>query len=51
MIRFIIGLILVMGGVGGLENPVDNSTTEFMLQLGIVAFGLILMYFGTRKFK
>ena len=51
MIRFGIGLFLIMGGVGGLDNPVDNSTTEFLIQLGIIAVGLILMYFGTRKFK
>jgi len=51
MIRFAIGLFLVMGGVSGLDNPVDNSTTEFLIQMGIIIVGLLLMYFGTRKFQ
>ena len=45
MIRFIIGLLLIFGGVGGMENPVDNSTDEFLMQLGIIAVGLLLMFF------
>lgn len=51
MIRFAIGLFLVMGGVSGLDNPVDNSTSEFLIEMGIIIVGLFLMYFGTRKFK
>ena len=51
MIRFIIGLLLIFGGVGGMENPVDNSTDEFLMQLGIIAVGLLLMFWGSRNLK
>lgn len=51
MIRFVIGLLLIFGGVGGMENPVDNSTEEFLMQLGIIIVGFLLMYFGTRNLK
>lgn len=47
MIRFILGLVIVMGCVGGLENP-DNS---MLLILGTAAFGLMLMYSTVRKLR
>lgn len=47
MIRLILGLVIVMGCVGGLENP-DNS---MLLILGTAAFGLMLMYSTVRKLR
>ena len=48
MIRFIAGLIIVMGSVGGIENAPDANILQL---LGITAVGLALMYFGTEKMK
>ena len=51
MIRFIIGLFLVYGGVGGIENNTDLDNEMLFLQLIIVAIGLSLMYFVTKKYQ
>ena len=48
MIRFIVGLFVVFGAVGGMDNAVDG---ELLPLLGIAAVGLGLMYFGTEKMK
>ena len=42
-----IGLLLVMGGVGGVEQSVDSATSA--LAGSIVGFGLILTYFGVKR--
>jgi hypothetical protein len=47
MIRFIVGLIVVMGAVDGMDAP-ENS---LLLLMGIAAVGLGLMYFGSEKMK
>jgi hypothetical protein len=47
MIRFIVGLVIVMGAVGGMDAP-ENSLLTLM---GIAAVGLALMYFGSEKMK
>ena len=47
MIRFIVGLIVVMGAVGGMDDP-ENSLS---LLLGIAGGGLYLMYLGSEKMK
>ena len=47
MIRFIVGLIVVLGAVGGMDEP-ENS---LLLLVGIAAVGLTLMYFGSEKMK
>ena len=47
MIRFVIGLIIVMGAVGGMDEP-ENSLS---LLLGIAGGGLYLMYAGSEKLK
>jgi hypothetical protein len=47
MIRFIVGLIIVMGAVGGMDEP-ENS---LLLLMGIAGAGLALMYFGSEKMK
>lgn len=47
MIRFILGLMIVMGCVGGLENP-DNS---MLLLMGTASFGLMLMYSYVAKIR
>ena len=47
MIRFIVGLIAVMGAMGGMDDP-ENSLT---LLVGIAGVGLVLMYFGSEKMK
>ena len=47
MIRFIVGLVIVMGAVGGMDAP-ENSLLALM---GIAGLGLALMYFGSEKMK
>jgi hypothetical protein len=47
MIRFIVGLVIVMGAVGGMEEP-ENS---LLILMGIAGLGLALMYFGSEKMK
>jgi hypothetical protein len=46
MIRFIVGLFLVFGAVGGMDNGTD---AELPLQLLLAVIGLTLMYFGSNK--
>jgi len=48
MIRFIVGLLVVFGAVGGIETATD---AEIFPLIGAAALGLILMYFGTEKMK
>ena len=48
MIRFILGLVIVLGAVGGMDNATDG---ELLPLLGITLVGLALMYFGTEKMK
>ena len=47
MIRFILGLVIVLGAVGGMDEP-ENS---LLILMGIAAVGLTLMYFGSEKMK
>jgi hypothetical protein len=47
MIRFIVGLIVVLGAVGGMDEP-ENS---LLVLMGIAGVGLALMYFGSEKMK
>ena len=47
MIRFIVGLVIVMGAVGGMDAP-ENS---LLVLMGVAAVGLALMYFGSEKMK
>ena len=47
MIRFIVGLIIVLGAVGGMDEP-ENS---LLVLMGIASVGLGLMYFGAEKMK
>jgi hypothetical protein len=47
MIRFIVGLIIVMGAVGGMDEP-ENS---LLILMGVAGVGLALMYFGSEKLK
>ena len=46
MIRFILGLMLVFGAVGGLDHGTD---AEMPIQILIAIGGLVLMYFGSNK--
>ena len=48
MIRFILGLVIVLGAVGGMDTATDG---ELLPLLGITLVGLALMYFGTEKMK
>jgi hypothetical protein len=48
MIRFIVGLLVVMGAVGGIDNATDG---ELLPLLGLAIIGMLLMYFGTEKMK
>lgn len=47
MIRFIVGLIIVLGAVGGMDEP-ENS---LLMLMGIAGVGLALMYYGSEKMK
>jgi hypothetical protein len=48
MIRFIVGLFVVFGSAGGM----DNATDEQLLPLFALALiGCLLMYWGSEKMK
>ena len=47
-IRFIVGLVLTLGAVGGMENGTD---AQLPLQLAIAVVGLLSMYSVTRALK
>lgn len=47
MIRFLIGLLVVMGAMGGLDNP----ESPLLLLVGTAIIGLFLMYSGTNALK
>ena len=47
-IRFIVGLVLTLGAVGGMENGTDS---QLPLQLAIAAVGMFIMYSGARALK
>jgi hypothetical protein len=44
MIRIVLGLVIVMGAMGGLDNP----SNPVLPLVGIAAIGLFLMYSGTK---
>ena len=48
MIRFIVGLLLVFGAVGGMDNATD---VELYPLFGLALIGLALMHFGIEKIK
>ena len=46
MIRFIVGLLLTMGAVGGMDNP---DQQEYFIWQTVAAFtGVLLMFWGTK---
>ena len=47
MIRFILGLVIVFGAVGGM----DDQENSLLVLMGIAGVGLTLMYFGAEKMK
>jgi hypothetical protein len=49
MMRFIFGLLLVFGAVGGMDA--DPEGINIAAQMSIAMLGLILMFFGTRRMK
>ncbi|MFZ9704413.1 MAG: hypothetical protein ACO3BB_04025 [Bacilli bacterium] len=49
MMRFIFGLLLVFGAVGGMDA--DPEGVNFAAQMSIAMLGLILMFFGTRRMR
>jgi hypothetical protein len=48
MIRFVLGLVIVMGAVGTLDIDPEANV---LLQTALAGVGLALMYFGTQKMK
>lgn len=42
---FMLGLVLTMFGVGGVENSITN--TELLSSVAVSALGLLVMYCGT----
>ena len=49
MLSFILGLITVMFGVGGIENSVSN--TDLALSIAVAVAGLLLMNRGVVKMQ
>lgn len=49
MIRIILGLIIIMGGIGGVEQ--SQTDVDLMLASLIAAFGLMLMASGVTFVK
>lgn len=47
-IRFILGLTLVLGSVGGIEH---QPTANIWLQLAVAGVGLALMFWATKAFQ
>jgi hypothetical protein len=45
MIRIVIGFLLVLGSVGGMDNSPDSDMLPLLVLSGI---GLLLMYFGSK---
>ena len=48
MIRFVLGLIIVLGAVGTLDIDPEANV---LLQTALAVVGLALMYFGSEKMK
>jgi hypothetical protein len=48
MIRFILGLLVVMGAVGGIDNDPDAS---LFLLTAIALIGLFIMHSGVHSLK
>ena len=48
MIRFILGLVIVLGAVGTLDIDPEANV---LLQTALAGLGLTLMYLGTEKMK
>ena len=48
MIRFVSGLVIVMGAVGTLDIDPEANV---LLQTALAGVGLVLMYMGTQKMK
>ncbi len=48
MIRFILGLVIVLGAVGTLDIDPEANV---LLQTALAGVGLALMYFGTERMK
>jgi uncharacterized membrane protein YdcZ (DUF606 family) len=49
MLAFIIGLVIVMFGVGGIENSVAN--TDLALSVAVAVAGILLMQRGVVKMQ
>lgn len=49
MIAFLIGLIVVLFGVGGVEASVNN--VQLVAGVGVACFGLALMNIGVRAVR
>ena len=48
MIRFIFGLLVVFGAVGGMDAAGDE---DLFILLGMAISGLVLMYAGSRSMQ
>ena len=48
MIRFIFGLLVVFGAVGGMDTAGDD---DLFILLGMAIAGLVLMYAGARRMQ
>lgn len=46
MIRVILGFLLMLGGVGGIESSTTND--ELTQAVSVALLGLILFYFGMK---
>jgi hypothetical protein len=48
MIRFVVGLFVVFGAVGGMDNATD---AQLLPLFGLALIGCALMYFGSERMK
>jgi hypothetical protein len=47
-IRILVGLLVVFGTVGGIDNSTDS---ELLLLVGIASVGMLLMFSGVKAMK
>lgn len=50
-IRMIVGLIVTMGAVGGLDNTMNDQVTQLLGCMALAAAGLGMMYSGVNAMQ
>jgi len=50
-IRVLVGLVVVMGAVGGLDNTMDSQVGQLVSLVVIAGLGLFSMYSGVKAMQ